>query len=508
MTYKIPEDLGPERFALDGRVYRRSRVVLYNREGLKLEGSLYEPMACDRASERLPCVIYAHGNAGSQVDGIEVAAVCLPYGFSVFAFDFSGSGMSEGEWVSLGWKEADDLDTVISWLKGEGRAGDIAVWGRSMGAVTAMLHGQRCEEGTCRGEHRPAAYIFDSPFSNLRRLVKDVVKTQNNAGCVPDCVVEYTRRETRRYVRNKLGGDIFRAVDATQAAATCRHAPAMLGSGMLDELVAPDHVVRLYDAYAGEKCLVQFPKGNHNGERPAEWYDAAVVFLLHALCPPDNDRSSAAVPAVCRLLSNALPWNMVHRSLLNCSEPSWVTRFHDERDNVVLAQAQSKSAFAMHPDSEGTVSVVPLSVLADAHDRQQAGGDEDDEASPLRVWAEYKRPVPSLPRQKQAQGDLTARMAMAEVAAEVSSPVHPSPFRHDRPTSALFTAAPLSLDHTQAENLPGSAAQDGEEMVHFGADAPRLRPIHSPMLSDATNVPRSPGSRPAAKKKLAFFDVT
>jgi alpha/beta superfamily hydrolase len=36
---------------------------------------------------------------------------------TVFSFDFSGCGLSEGEYISLGWNEKDDLKTVIDYLR-------------------------------------------------------------------------------------------------------------------------------------------------------------------------------------------------------------------------------------------------------------------------------------------------------------------------------------------------------------------------------------------------------
>jgi len=63
-------------------------------------------------------------------------AVCLAIGVTVFAFDCAGSGKSEGRFVSLGWFERDDLRVVVDHLRGSGTVSSIAVWGRSMGAVT------------------------------------------------------------------------------------------------------------------------------------------------------------------------------------------------------------------------------------------------------------------------------------------------------------------------------------------------------------------------------------
>ena len=53
-----------------------------------------------------------------------------------------GSGLSEGEWVTLGALEVDDLTAVIAFLRARFPQSSVALWGRSMGAVTCLLHSQ------------------------------------------------------------------------------------------------------------------------------------------------------------------------------------------------------------------------------------------------------------------------------------------------------------------------------------------------------------------------------
>ncbi len=57
----------------------------------------------------MPVVIYMHGNAGCRLEAESYAPMLLPLGINLFSFDFSGCGKSEGEWVTLGWKERKDL---------------------------------------------------------------------------------------------------------------------------------------------------------------------------------------------------------------------------------------------------------------------------------------------------------------------------------------------------------------------------------------------------------------
>jgi len=100
-----------------------------------------------------------HGNGGNKLEGTAYASYLLPKGINLFTFDFSGCGNSEGEWISMGWNERDDLDVVIKYLKSLGTVSNIAVWGRSMGAATAIMY---------LADHHDvvSAAILDSPFSD------------------------------------------------------------------------------------------------------------------------------------------------------------------------------------------------------------------------------------------------------------------------------------------------------------------------------------------------------
>lgn len=60
-------------------------------------------------------------DSGCRVDASEAAMVLLPSNITVFALDFSGSGISGGEHVTLGWNEVSTCsanvwkNTVTKW---------------------------------------------------------------------------------------------------------------------------------------------------------------------------------------------------------------------------------------------------------------------------------------------------------------------------------------------------------------------------------------------------------
>jgi pimeloyl-ACP methyl ester carboxylesterase len=66
-----------------------------------------------------------------------------------------------GEFITLGINEADDLEAVIAYLRRDMRVSKVALWGRSMGAATAVLYAQR--------DPSVAALVLDSSFSRCAR---------------------------------------------------------------------------------------------------------------------------------------------------------------------------------------------------------------------------------------------------------------------------------------------------------------------------------------------------
>ena len=89
------------RVRINGELAKRKDFTLKNSRGLGIQCSFYMLEAHD-AQEYPPCVIYLHGNCGSRCDANDAVKLLLPQGIAVCCFDFSGSGYSEGDHISLG----------------------------------------------------------------------------------------------------------------------------------------------------------------------------------------------------------------------------------------------------------------------------------------------------------------------------------------------------------------------------------------------------------------------
>lgn len=125
------EELGPPAFDYGGVQFIREDCHLLNKRGMRLACSMWRRR--EMVDGGLPCVIYMHGNASCRAEALQVLAGVLASGSSLFAFDFAGCGMSEGEFISLGWfekvrarpsKEYDDVHSLRReppiWSAGDG----------------------------------------------------------------------------------------------------------------------------------------------------------------------------------------------------------------------------------------------------------------------------------------------------------------------------------------------------------------------------------------------------
>lgn len=101
------EALGPPAFYFCSKRFTRTDFALKTKRGLNLQCSHWEPV--ERSSDRIPVVIYMHGNSSARVEVLPQLSYLLSLGLAVFAFDFAGSGKSDGEYVSLGYYEREDL---------------------------------------------------------------------------------------------------------------------------------------------------------------------------------------------------------------------------------------------------------------------------------------------------------------------------------------------------------------------------------------------------------------
>jgi len=110
--------LGPFEYKLSGdtRVIRTDIEILGARNH-KIKCSHFEPDECERRMDEMPCVIYCHGNSSCRLEALELIPLLIKSNITLFCFDFPACGMSEGDYISLGWYEKDEIHIIIDYLR-------------------------------------------------------------------------------------------------------------------------------------------------------------------------------------------------------------------------------------------------------------------------------------------------------------------------------------------------------------------------------------------------------
>lgn len=351
--YDPNNDLLDEEFMLKGKWYQRKDLEVKNSRDDVLKCSHYMPLIRPEGKP-LPCVIYCHGNSGCRADASEAAIILLPSNITVFTLDFSGSGLSGGEHVTLGWNEKDDLRAVVEYLRTDGNVSLIGLWGRSMGAVTSLMYG--AEDPSIAG------MVLDSPFSDLVDLMMELVDTYKIR--LPKFTVKFAIQYMRRVVLKKAKFDITE-LNTIKVAKSC-FVPVLLGHAVDDDFIQPHHSDRVFDAYMGDKNIIKF-EGDHNSPRPQFYFDSISIFFNNVLQPPEDEAGAAFFDMPQDYFGKG-SWSTVHE-----------VDFMDDVHDVAAAPTSSTEDVIKQVRSKRPMSRTEVPSDISAQDNQTE--DQDDSAA-------------------------------------------------------------------------------------------------------------------------------
>ncbi|CDF34415.1 unnamed protein product [Chondrus crispus] len=276
-------DLGDRVLLVDRVPACRTDLHLRNARDQTLQASHFKPVA---APPDAPVVVYLHGNGSCRVEATTLLHYVIPYGLSLFAFDFSGSGRSEGEYISLGVNEKHDVETVVDHLVNECAVSRIVLWGHSMGAATAVMYA-----GLCKRSPQIRALVLDSPFASFDKLAQSMVADMPIPSAVPrKLILSVGVRAVRKAVRERAAFDV-NDIDPLSAAKKINYPlPALFLHGTADAVVPLTHGQQLHKTFpASEKHLIVMQSLEHDTPRPEWVMDRIHVFLQKHLREEGTD---------------------------------------------------------------------------------------------------------------------------------------------------------------------------------------------------------------------------
>lgn len=211
---------------------------------------------------------------------------------------------SEGKYISLGYHEQDDVATVLAYLKSTDTVSNICLWGRSMGAVTALMYTAKAEERRAEGEEGvmvPATLVLDSPFASLLKLIPEVVDSADGKG-------QYIKQIPKKVVGGLLGLGIpilRKAIKARAefdisdlepiAMAPKCSVPAIFIQGRNDTLVRPHHTQLLHEAYGSKVKRRIMIEGGHNTGRSSLCFEEISSFLFSSFFDDEERKTISGV---------------------------------------------------------------------------------------------------------------------------------------------------------------------------------------------------------------------
>lgn len=279
-SYQLSQ-LGPRSFPFWGKQVTRNDFVVTNQRGQRVMCSQWSFVSSDGNPLVGPAVIYLHGNASCRLEALKQLTPLLLLGLSVVAIDTAGSGLSDGEYVSLGLYEQHDVLAVANHLRDYRKATKVAVWGRSMGAVTSLLYASQMDPNV-------ACVVVDSPFKSLDAMCRDLIgRAVKSSGGFKSFLADQAIGMVDKSVKYRAGFRI-REVNPLSHMAVCR-APVFFLWGRQDQMISPSHSEELLAACSSPIKKSLAVEGGHNDLRPFKSVEDVAGFLSRNLLDSEEE---------------------------------------------------------------------------------------------------------------------------------------------------------------------------------------------------------------------------
>lgn len=240
----FPHPPGDEYNSTTIKDIKAEEVFIKNAAGNKIHGWYWKKPGAKKT------ILFMHGNAGNIGHRLFLAQAILEAGTSLFLFDYSGYGKSQGQ---PGLNELiSDSDLSYNFLVNQKKIppSDIVLYGESIGGAVASDIARK---------HQCGGVILDSTFRSIVKIAKVKIAAYN---IFPDFLQPTPSLNVIDFVSQK-------------------HPPLLIIHGMKDEMIPPSEAEENFSSAVEPKKLVLLPKSTHNwkGEDWAAYVQAMKDFI-------------------------------------------------------------------------------------------------------------------------------------------------------------------------------------------------------------------------------------
>lgn len=210
-------------------------------------------------------VILFHGYNGNKSSLLDKSDEFLKLGYNTFLVDFMGSGSSEGNQTTIGFKEAEEVKTAFEYLK-QKTSEDIFLFGTSMGAVAIM----KAENDY---QLNPKGIIIECPFGTMYQTTAKRFSNMN--------VPAFPMAGLLLFWGGTQNGFWAFGHEPIEYAKKI-NCPTLLLYGEKDNRVSREEINTIYSNLSGEKQLKTYPKAGHENylkKYKDEWISDVSSFL-------------------------------------------------------------------------------------------------------------------------------------------------------------------------------------------------------------------------------------
>ncbi|KAF0688435.1 Aste57867_19951 [Aphanomyces stellatus] len=249
-----------------------------------LHGSFWSLQRSTSTHPPPPCIVYLHSNMGSRLDALSIREYALGGGCHLAAFDFGGSGMSTGTYITGGLREATDLRNVLAYLQTTFHMERFLLWGHSLGAAAILLYlAEEAAKKTKAASESPHIHgvVLDSPYTTFQDMTESLIQTVKANGLpAPAPLLRLGMSMVTRSIEARAGFKL-QQVNPLQSSKQCT-TPALFCTGKQDLYVKTTVANQFMAAYGGPRSRIAFD-GDHYGPRPPELKEFAMAFFLETL---------------------------------------------------------------------------------------------------------------------------------------------------------------------------------------------------------------------------------
>ena len=195
-------------------------------------------------------VVVSPGHKGQRQAVLGICILLWRKGFNVVTYSYRGMPGSDRRRVTLGIDEVNELQAAIAFARQRVKGARIGLLGYSMGAVVSLLGGA--------GEPSIEAFVLDSPFSDLGRLLKENVTSFTHLPGTPIVVL------VDLLLRLRSGHRLAEASPLAVLSAL-EPRPLFFIHGGADAVTGVHHSRLLYDNYRGPREIWVVQGAPHTG---------------------------------------------------------------------------------------------------------------------------------------------------------------------------------------------------------------------------------------------------